>query len=131
MRVFEFFSGIGGMRLSLQSAIETSGAFGTPPPQLQFTAFDTSDIVNQCYRHNFPGEMVKQVNIESIKVENLDGKAEIWTMSPPCQPFTTTANSKRLDVEDKRNKAFMYLMKMLESIETKPTWIFFENVLST
>lgn len=84
--------------------------------------------MNQVYRHNFPGETPQQVNIESIKLKSLDGAAHIWTMSPPCQPFTTTANSKRLDVDDNRNKAFVFLMSALEKISDKPEWIFFENV---
>lgn len=84
--------------------------------------------MNQVYRQNFVGDTPLQVNIESIKLKDLDGAAQIWTMSPPCQPFTTTANSKRLDVADSRNKAFMHLMNALEKISDKPEWIFFENV---
>ncbi|CAM9156034.1 unnamed protein product, partial [Ectocarpus fasciculatus] len=125
--VLEFFSGIGGMRLSLQGALATLPA-GRATDLNNVTAFDTSELVNQCYRHCFPGDSPRQVNIESIKLSSLDGAADIWTMSPPCQPFTTTANSKRLDIDDNRNKAFMYLMSSLEKMTNKPEWIFFENV---
>jgi site-specific DNA-cytosine methylase len=151
VRVLEFFSGIGGMRLSLAGALaplssntdrlsgsdiadteETEGVNrnrGSYDLSLHFTSFDTSDSVNQVYRYNFPGEKLRQVNIESIKASEMDSfAAEVWTMSPPCQPFTTTQNSKRLDVSDMRNKAFMHLMKCLESMSRRPQWIFFENV---
>lgn len=49
-------------------------------------------------------------------------------MSPPCQPFTTTKDSKQLQSKDPRNKAFVHLMKSLASMENKPSWIFLENV---
>lgn len=49
-------------------------------------------------------------------------------MSPPCQPFTTTDASKQLGGLDKRNKAFMHIMKLLREISQKPKLIVFENV---
>ncbi len=120
------------MRLSLEGALRTlpedRSAELTANRAVTFTAFDTSDLVNQCYRLNFPGCTVRQVNIESLKMADLDGAAEIWTMSPPCQPFTTTQNSKQLDMADNRNKAFIFLMDKLENLANKPEWIFFENV---
>jgi tRNA (cytosine38-C5)-methyltransferase len=157
LRVLEFFSGIGGMRLSLEGALaalpsnssnssssssssssnsninsssSSSSSSGiNSSGGVSVTSFDTSELVNQCYRLNFPGEAPpRQVNIESVKLAALEGAADVWTMSPPCQPFTTTANSKRLDVGDNRNKAFMYLMNCLEKMINKPEWIFFENV---
>ena len=98
MDVVEFFSGIGGMRLALSDASNTLDnlSLGT------FKAIDTSELVNQVYRHNFNGEEPWKVNIETIKVKDLDGKARIWTMSPPCQPFTTTKDSKQLHSLDPR-----------------------------
>ena len=131
MRVLEFFSGIGGMHLSLEGALDslsTEKKTNLTEGTLSFSAFDTSDLVNQCYRKNFPCETVRQVNIETIKLVDLDGKAEVWTMCPPCQPFTRTQNSKQLDLADKRNKGFLYLMNILERMTDKPEWIFFENV---
>lgn len=154
VRVLEFFSGIGGMRISLAGALAPLGSGSTGSSQIEasgeavssetggsaqtsvgadialhFNSFDTSESVNQVYRFNFPGERLRQVNIESMKAPELDAfGAEVWTMSPPCQPFTTTQNSKRLDVSDMRNKAFMHLMKCLDSMTKRPEWIFFENV---
>ena len=118
------------MRLSLQGALDVISPGRSQPITRISTikAFDTSELVNQCYRNNFADDTPVQINIESIKLKTLDGAAQIWTMSPPCQPFTTTANSKRLDINDNRNKAFLHLMKCLEKIDKKPEWIFFENV---
>jgi len=114
--------------------------------------------VNSCYIHNFPytdkaaskkqaarrevsnqrkrrkidpdleSECLRQANIESIKLSDLDGRGNIWTMSPPCQPFTTTDAAKQLGGDDKRNKAFNYLMTILGKLSKPPQWIFFENV---
>ena len=56
------------------------------------------------------------------------GAGNIWTMSPPCQPFTTTDASKQLGGLDKRNKAFTHIMKLLKEVTVKPEMIVFENV---
>jgi len=101
------------------------------------TSFDTSQVVNDVYEHNLHADkdvqgakknIGKRVNVESIKLNVLDGKADVWTMSPPCQPFTTTKDAQRKDTQDKRNAGFCHLMKMIELMETKPKYIFFENV---
>jgi len=98
VHVFEFFSGIGGMRIALEEATR----------DLEMTvdkvsAFDTSPFVNRCYEHYFPESEVRRVNIETIKLKDLDGDSNmniIWTMSPPCQPFTMTKGAKQLDIAD-------------------------------
>lgn len=64
MDVVEFFSGIGGMRLALRDATKDLEAF----PLGAFKAVDTSELVNQVYRHNFSNEEPWKVNIETIKV---------------------------------------------------------------
>lgn len=68
------------------------------------------------------------MNIEGLNSKELDGQADLWTMSPPCQPFTKTKNSLRLDQEDKRCKPFRFLMKALLTFEKPPHWILLENV---
>ena len=64
MDVIEFFSGIGGMRLSLTDATKNLEEF----PLGAFKAIDTSELVNQVYRHNFSNEEPWKINIETIKV---------------------------------------------------------------
>lgn len=49
-------------------------------------------------------------------------------MSPPCQPFTR--GGKLLDDEDARSTGFLYLVKILESLENPPKYLFIENVLN-
>jgi len=71
--------------------------------ELTFVPFDVDGVVGQVYLHNF-NEKVNRGNIELVKEDRLLG-AKIWTMSPPCQPFTTTVDARQLDMEDFRNIA--------------------------
>lgn len=124
IRVIELFSGIGGMRLSLIAASLKLSSI---------VAYDTSIVANACYSFNFSttengSDRLRRVNIEGINPNELDGQADLWTMSPPCQPFTKTRHSLRLDQDDKRCKAFQFLMKALISFEIPPKWILLENV---
>ncbi len=73
MKVIEFFSGIGGMRVSLALA-------GVPVDKV--TAYDTSPLCNTTYRYNFPDCDVRSRLVEqlvALDVEDVD----LWTMSPP------------------------------------------------
>lgn len=77
--VLELFSGIGGFRLAMQAAVERMAQNcpdGKKPAisASKYFAVDTSELVNQCYRHNFNGEEPFKVNIETIKLKDLDGK---------------------------------------------------------
>lgn len=155
MEVKEFFSGIGGMRVALSAAVPSLGPPPSSPPpspssstpqppsssspseesssssplsplHIRFFPIDSSELVNQVYRHNFRGEEPRQVNIESLSLEDL--QADVWTLSPPCQPFTATRDAKQRHSKDPRNKAFVHLMKMLESMALPPRMIFLENV---
>ena len=103
-----------------------------------------SDIL-QVYRHNFipsassssnalsnsvPESRLKEVLLEGVKLSELDGTnaADIWTMSPPCQPFTTTRGAQSLGTLDTRNKGLFFLLQTLLELELKPRWILLENV---
>ena len=132
LTVLEFFSGIGGMRLSLPSHIH-----GLPITKI--TAYDCNDIANQIYHHNFhttcidniTNSKLKRMLIDNLSVADVDGIADIWTMSPPCQPYTTTRNSKQLDEKDNRSHGIFHLMHLLVTMKLRPRWIFLENVQGT
>jgi tRNA (cytosine38-C5)-methyltransferase len=121
--MIEFFSGIGGMRLAVRNAMKHQGAL------LQHCqAYDISIHANRTYKHNFPDDLVSTKLVEQLKPPDLNGKADLWTMSPPCQPFTTTLGAKNLDVEDKRCNGLKAIMKLLSDIQDKPRHILLENV---
>ena len=122
LTVLEFFSGIGGMRLSLPSHVN-----GIPITNI--TAYDCNDIANQIYHHNFhinhvdriPNSTLKRMMIDYLSVADVDGVADIWTMSPPCQPYTTTRNSKQLDEKDNRSLTHPSLTHSLNQSINQPT----------
>jgi tRNA (cytosine38-C5)-methyltransferase len=92
LRVIELYSGIGGMRFALRSAL------GINEDNQVMQAFDVNLIANQTYIHNFRSHSTKpkrdatspsSLSIEYITSSELDKyTANIWMMSPPCQPYT-------------------------------------------
>jgi tRNA (cytosine38-C5)-methyltransferase len=54
----------------------------------------------------------------------------LWTLSPPCQPYTTTANSKQADAQDARASSLSQLLHLLPQLEQLPSHILLENVVS-
>jgi hypothetical protein len=128
LRVFEFFSGIGGMRLALPT--EVAGV-----PIRHVTAFDCSAVANQVYARNFDsggldpfgGELVP-VLIDGLTLREVDGRGDIWTMSPPCQPYTTTRGACQRDARDQRSRGIFHLMSLLRAMRERPGWIVLENV---
>ncbi|CAL1163843.1 unnamed protein product [Cladocopium goreaui] len=119
LRVLELFAGIGGMRMSLQRA---------ELPHQIVAAFDVSELCEKAYRHNFGGEEWKKKTIECLKPQELDALgADVWLMSPPCQPFTRAG--KRKDHEDDRSRGLLHLIGLLPLIEVPPAAILLENVV--
>lgn len=50
-------------------------------------------------------------------------------ISPPCQPFTTTTNSQRRDMQDPRNSSFLHVLQTLSQMRNPPDHIILENVV--
>ena len=51
-------------------------------------SFDCNPTANECYEFNF-GLKPYAKNIQQLTMRELeDFCADIWMMSPPCQPFT-------------------------------------------
>ena len=128
LTVCEFFSGIGGMRLCIPPSILDRQV-------RRFIAFECSDVANAIYRHNFSrtddGEScIREGIIEGVGMNEFEGRycADIWTMSPPCQPYTRTRGARQLGSRDNRNKGIFFLMDLLLQLSLKPRWIVLENV---
>ena len=101
--VFEFFSGVGGMRLSFKDAVPAREPFPT------WRAFEVDEACCQAYCELYGskyvtgvrrGELWKNKNqrgtdelwrcsIDRLPDGAFDG-GDLWLMSPPCQPFTRT-----------------------------------------
>ncbi|KAF9117253.1 tRNA (cytosine-5-)-methyltransferase [Mortierella sp. 14UC] len=117
-RVLEFYSGIGGMHY----AFDRSGYKG----QI-LKAFDINTTANEVYAHNHGKKQLAQRNIEAVPIEFYDKQeADVWLMSPPCQPYTRTGNQE--GSKDTRAKSFLYLMQILPKLTHPPNYILLENV---
>ena len=119
LRVLELFSGIGGMHCALD-LIDLNYEI--------IAAIDINPTANQVYSSNFPNVPIISRTIETIPLNQWEKwHADIWLMSPPCQPFTR--QGKQEDLNDRRTDGFVYLMKtILPQLKFKPKYILLENV---
>ncbi|CAM9523537.1 unnamed protein product, partial [Hapterophycus canaliculatus] len=113
----EFYSGIGGLRVSLEKAVDFATCV---------KSFEISSIANSVYERNFAGCRVTRRSIEHLSVEDVDGKADVWLLSPPCQPFCRIG--KKMDEHDNRSLSFLHLLSLLETVKMPPSHLFLENV---
>ena len=135
LTVIEFFSGIGGFRLSLPDKIRERQI-------KKIIAIDCNDTVCDVYDHNFhkhkttetfdgisESEMRRVLIAQgSVNVEDVDNIADIWTMSPPCQPYTKTRGARGLDDGDNRSRGMSHIITLLDSTMFRPRLIVLENV---
>ena len=117
-RLYEFFSGIGGMRLGVQERLELTSV----------TAIECAPACNAVHKINFPGDTIRVKMVQQLSPASIDGKADVWTLSPPCQPYTTTANARQRDDEDPRAEGFLALCDILSQLSEPPRHIMLENV---
>ena len=128
--VFEFFSGIGGMHEALKQINNLK--------ILKLFPFDINPNANLTYLENFKIKL-NAISIESFSLKDYENLLEenltdnnikiVWTMSPPCQPFTRQGNMEGLN--DNRSTAFIHLMKNI-FLKTQekflPHYLILENV---
>jgi tRNA (cytosine38-C5)-methyltransferase len=145
----EFYAGIGGWNMALHEALRSiAAADDTSPVVIQHcaAALDHSDLSMGVYRHNHHNisstdsskSMLstslknRQVQIGHITVEQLiECKADVWMMSPPCQPHTRQHSKQSEDMSDPRSNSFLHLCHLLEELPTehRPDLIMLENVV--
>lgn len=145
VRYIEFYSGIGGWAMALRQAVQR--VFPANDTDLQCcAALDHSDLCTAVYQHNFGKEenenkKPKPIRIETLTVSQLAAwKADLWMMSPPCQPHTRQHNRQHADLHDERSQSFLHLCRLLAHSDwddvncarqqkQRPTWILLENVV--
>lgn len=112
LRVLELYCGIGGCAAALGDAATT------------VAAIDVNRVALGVYRHNFP-HPTHAALVESVPVDQLrEWNADLWWMSPPCQPFTRRGLQR--DLDDPRAET---LLAVLERVaEVRPAYLAFENV---
>lgn len=112
LRVLELFSGLGGWRYAFQGLGEV------------VAAYDISPTANATYALNHGDPPIAR-ELASLPAEALAGhRADLWALSPPCQPFCRMGN--RHGLEDKRSMAFLNLMAILP--QAPPQHLVLENV---
>ncbi|ETN81365.1 C-5 cytosine-specific DNA methylase [Necator americanus] len=115
----EFYSGIGGMHYALRDA---------SPNSCVLAACDINTTANSIYAYNFPKTSLLQNNIQALTVEKLDKlHADLWMMSPPCQPFTRKGLQR--GISDHRCDSLVILLEKLKQMKKPPSYIFLENVV--
>lgn len=91
-------------------------------------AFEINEHANATYKKNLPETPICNKNIESLNLNDIP-YADIWLLSPPCQPFTKGGSRK--DSDDPRSRPFLKLIDLMVSLENHgklPKAWFVENV---
>ncbi|KAJ2676870.1 hypothetical protein IWW42_000208 [Coemansia sp. RSA 1085] len=110
--------GIGGMHFALKQAKVEAQVV---------RAFDINNVANDVYSHNFGDVPVVQRSIDSLPMTLFEAlKADLWTMSPPCQPYTRQGLQRGSD--DMRAKSFLFIIDLLGKLQNKPMYLLMENV---
>jgi tRNA (cytosine38-C5)-methyltransferase len=121
-RVLEFYSGLGGWSCALRGS--TDGHRCTV-----VGAHDVNTLANDVYRHNH-GLAPSGRSISNLSRQTLDKyAADVWLMSPPCQPFTRNNTTACRDDVDPRTNSFMHLVALLPALEAPPRLLALENVV--
>lgn len=112
LRVLELFAGVGGC------------AYALPPSAEVVAAVDQDERAANTYRANH-GHPQFRKNLATVRAAWLAGHdADLWWMSPPCQPYTIRGPQR--DLDDRRAASFIHLVGMVETI--RPRWLVLENV---
>jgi DNA (cytosine-5)-methyltransferase 1 len=113
VRALELFCGIGGFA-------EAIGDFANV-----VAAVDMAPHLMEVYGLNFPGHRRIQKSISSLSLDQIAAlDADLWWMSPPCQPFTSRGLQRGMD--DPRALVFPILFQWIA--ELLPTTVAMENV---
>jgi tRNA (cytosine38-C5)-methyltransferase len=149
----EFYCGVGGWTMALEEAVKRISD-SSPPKLERLAALDHSDLCLGVLQHNFPSPTSaaaisnhaknnnnkkrrrtateKTVAIERLTLDQVHAwHADIWMMSPPCQPHTRQHGKQKVDVDDPRSESFLHLLTLLRTMkdELLPQLILLENVV--
>lgn len=132
LSALEFYSGIGGWSAaaSLATALPFQSVSSTVTLSIEVkAAFDINPIANDVYLLNHALKPNHR-SLEHVTVKNLDAhRADLWMMSPPCQPFTRNNDTAVRDKVDPRTASFVHLQELLQQMQHQPRLIFLENVV--
>jgi tRNA (cytosine38-C5)-methyltransferase len=137
----EFYCGVGGWTMALEKALtnimttmeENDGNTITMGLQC-LAALDNSELCTKVYKYNHHQEGCNPTttSIERLTLKAVERwNADVWAMSPPCQPHTRQHDNQQGDLEDPRSKSFLHLCHLIETMESTklPKLILVENVI--
>ncbi len=109
----ELFAGIGGFSAAVDGHADVAAALDLSPHTLE------------ALRLNFPGVHAIQKNIEQLTPAQMSAyDADIWWMSPPCQPYTVRGHQH--DLEDRRARSLVHMLTLIDAV--RPEHVAMENV---
>lgn len=112
LRALELYCGIGGFAAAMDGRASL------------VAAVDVNRVALSVYGHNFPHARVASL-IESLTAEKLGRwNADLWWLSPPCQPFTRRGLGR--DLDDPRAETFLAALDRIGAV--RPRYLGFENV---
>jgi DNA (cytosine-5)-methyltransferase 1 len=118
MKALELFCGIGGFAAAVAgSGVKIVGALDHDPTAIAI------------HRLNFPEHGALKKDLERITVAELAAYgADLWWLSPPCQPYSL--RGARRDLNDPRARSLVRLMDLLAGFPDTllPQYIALENV---
>jgi site-specific DNA-cytosine methylase len=138
LRVLELYCGIGGCAAALAPPAAVGGPAAEPPPAAEgapaairapaaievAAAIDVNHLAVGVYRRNFPHPAVVRT-LESFAAAELAAfAADLWWLSPPCQPFTRRGLGR--DLDDPRAASLLALID--RAAEVRPRHLALENV---
>src|ERR1044072_2429252 len=111
-QVLELDCGIGGCAAAIAGHAEATAAI------------DVNTVALGVYRHNFARRTAARA-IESLHADDpLLRGADLWWMSPPCQPYTRRGKCR--DLDDPRSRGFLHLLELIDRL--RPPALALENV---
>lgn len=131
----EFYSGIGGWSMALEEATQRLNGSRVLK---RLAALDHSDLCRRVFSHNFEpipptSKRKKQAHhpsIERLTIQQVEEwAADLWLMSPPCQPHTRQHENQNEDLQDARSQSFLNLVELLDRMTNHPSIIVLENVV--
>jgi site-specific DNA-cytosine methylase len=118
LKALELFCGIGGFAAAAaQLNLQVVGALDQSPAALAV------------YQLNFPDHGARPTDLEKISAAELAGfGADLWWLSPPCQPYSVRGH--RRDLSDPRARSLIHLLAVLPQIpeDRLPCHLAVENV---
>ena len=112
MKILELYAGIGGVAEALRGS------------DTDIVAVEQSLVAAGIYRDLHAHEL-ETLNILTLGTKMLEGfGADLWWLSPPCQPFTV--RGVRRDLKDRRTESLVHLVRQIPVV--RPERLILENV---